>query len=78
MPHGKPFKSLIPPAWPLDVQPTDETGEIDLSLIEYNLSLTPAERLNENDRAVEFLKAVREAGRKLGYAQDAGDSEAPR
>lgn len=76
MPHGKPFKSLIPPDWPLDVQPTDETGEIDLSLIEYNLSLTPAERLEQNDRFIQFVEIARAAGRKLGYGTNDGTSEA--
>lgn len=76
MPHGKPFKSLIPPDWPLDVQPTDDTGEIDLSLLEYNLSLTPAERLEQNDRFVEFMQAVRKAGREIGYGQHLGNADA--
>ena len=64
MPHGKPFKSLIPSDWPLDVQPTDENG-VDLSLIEYNLSLTPAERVEQHYQARLFVEKLREAGRRL-------------
>ena len=65
MPARKARPSLIPPNWPLDVQPTDESGEVDLSLIEHNLSLTPAERLRQNDRFADFIQVVRLAGRKL-------------
>lgn len=65
MPHGKPFKSLIPPDWPLDVQPTDESGEVDLSLIEYNLSLTPAERVEHHYQARLLVEMLRETGKNL-------------
>ena len=66
--------SLIPPDWPLDVQPTDESGEVDLSLLDYNLSLTPAERLRQNDRFAAFVQIAREAGRRL---RDAGHRSTP-
>ena len=46
------------PAFP----PTDETGDVDLSLIDYNLSLTIAERIQRfyNDAASQLLRALDE------------------
>ena len=55
----------IDPVPPIDVLRTDETGEVDLEQIEYNLSLTPAQRLEQNDRWAEFVAALREGGRKF-------------
>jgi hypothetical protein len=43
---------------------TDVTGSIDLEQLEHRLSLTPAQRLGENDRFARFIAIVREAGRK--------------
>jgi hypothetical protein len=51
--------------WPVDVQRTDASGEFDLEQIEYNLSLTPAERLDQAQRATEFIEYVREAGKRM-------------
>ena len=51
--------------WPVDVQRTDPSGEVDLGQLEYNLSLTPAERLAQNDAWVEFIHIARRAGQKL-------------
>jgi hypothetical protein len=48
-----------------DFPPTDESGDVDLEQIRYNLSLTPGERLAQNDRALRFIDALREAGRKF-------------
>jgi hypothetical protein len=45
--------------------PTDESGDVDLEQLRYNLSLTPAERLAQNDRWVRFFNALREGGRKF-------------
>jgi hypothetical protein len=56
---------MIPPDQPLDVTPTDESGEVDLSLIEYSLSLTPTERVERHYQARRFVQQLREAGRKL-------------
>jgi hypothetical protein len=47
------------PAW----QAAMEAG-IDMSLIEASLRLTPAERLAELQKVVNFLLEVQEAGRK--------------
>jgi hypothetical protein len=47
---------------PLDVLRTDESGEVDLEQIEYNLSLTPAQRLQQLQDCVEFAISVRRAG----------------
>jgi hypothetical protein len=46
------------PREPLDFPgfpPTDETGDVDLELLAYNLSLTPAERLRRLESFVNFL-----------------------
>ena len=45
--------------------PTDETGDVDLWQIQYNLSLTPTQRIEQNDRFAEFVELVREAGRQF-------------
>ncbi len=45
--------------WPLDVQRVDENG-IDLEQIEYQLSLTPAERLRRLEEFVEFVLTTRQ------------------
>lgn len=37
-----------------------ETSEVDLSLIEYCLSLSPAERLRQAEEYAEFVVSVRE------------------
>ena len=50
---------------PVDVLRTDATGEVDLEQIEYNLSLTPAQRLEQNDRWAQYVAALREGGRKF-------------
>lgn len=69
MVSDKPYIPLIPPEWPIDVQCTDETGDVDLANVEYNLSLTVAERIRKNDQWAQFLELAREAGRKLGYGR---------
>jgi hypothetical protein len=51
--------------WPVDVQRTDATGEVDLGQIEFNLSLTPAQRIQQNDTWIEFIQIARRAGRRL-------------
>jgi hypothetical protein len=45
--------------------PMDESGNVDLSHIEYNLSLTPAQRWRQHARALELVLALRAAGEKL-------------
>ena len=51
--------------WPVDVQRTDASGEFDLEQLEYNLSLTPTQRLERAEQWAAFLETVREAGRKM-------------
>ena len=51
--------------WPVDVQRTDASGEFDLSQLEYNLSLSPTQRLEQAEQWAEFIDIVREAGRKM-------------
>jgi hypothetical protein len=48
-----------------DPPPTDESGDVDLEQIRHNLSLTPAQRLEQNDRWARFAAALREAGREI-------------
>jgi hypothetical protein len=48
-----------------DFPPTDESGEVDLSQVWYNLSLTPTQRIEQNDRFAEFIEVVREGGRRF-------------
>jgi hypothetical protein len=45
-----------------ETPPVNASGSADLELLAYRLSLTPAERLAENERLVAFLGMVREAG----------------
>jgi len=51
--------------WPVDVQRTDASGEFDLSQLEYNLSLSPAQRLEKSEQWAEFIEIVREARRRM-------------
>lgn len=48
--------------WPVDVQRVDENG-VDLSLIEYTLSLTPAERLANLEH---FVGAIHDIWKSRG------------
>ena len=50
--------------WPVDVQRTDASGETDLAQLEYNLSLTPEQRVEQYLQWLEFVELVREAGRR--------------
>ena len=49
--------------WPVDVMRTDASGELDLEQLEYNLSLTPEERMEQYFQWMKFIEAVREARR---------------
>lgn len=66
---------------------TDDGGEsdairaareygIDLSLTDYLLSLTPLERLERHDQALELIRAARAAGREH-YGFDPRPAQAP-
>ena len=59
--------------WPVDVQRTDASGEFDLEQLEYNLSLSPSERLKRAQQFSEFLELVREAGRRM-HGLEHGDA----
>lgn len=39
--------------------------DIDLDLIDYLLSLSPAERIRRHDQALELVRALRQAGKRL-------------
>jgi hypothetical protein len=54
-----------PEEWPVDVMRTDESGDVDLSLIEYNLSLTPTQRVEQHYQFRLFMQELRKAGEKL-------------
>lgn len=49
---------------------------IDLSLTDYLLSLTPLERLERHDQALELIRAARAAGREH-YGFDPRSAQAP-
>jgi hypothetical protein len=51
--------------WPVDVQRTDASREVDLGQLEFNLSLTPLQRIEQNDAWVEFIQMARRAGQRL-------------
>jgi hypothetical protein len=46
----------------LDTIRTDATGRIDLEQLAHRLSLTPGQRLAENDRFARFVSVVQTAG----------------
>ncbi len=52
--------------------PTDESGDVDLNQIEWNLRLTPAERLRPIAAMREFAEAARAARIRL-YGFDPAD-----
>ena len=56
------------PAFP----PTDESGDVDLSLIDAMLDLTPGERLRQLDEFNQFIASTRNARIKL-YGFDPAD-----
>jgi len=60
-----PCPGPVPADWPIDVLRTDESGEVDVEQIEFNLSLTPAERLRQHyrwRRSVDRLQRTNHAG----------------
>jgi hypothetical protein len=52
-------------------------GDVDVSLIEYNLSLTIAERIRQHDRALAMANAFRRAGAKAHGISAPGAIETP-
>jgi len=54
----------LPPQSTLELCKSDPSGDVDISLIEYNRSLTFAERIRQNDRALDMAQAFRKAGLK--------------
>ncbi len=53
----------VPADWPVDVLRTDESGEVDVEQIEFNLSLSPAERMRQHYRWRRSVERLRGAGR---------------
>lgn len=60
----------------LGLPPTDASGDIDVAQIEWNLRLSPAERLRPIAAAREFAEAARTA-RIRRYGFDPADSRSP-
>jgi hypothetical protein len=56
--------------------PTDESGDVDINQIEWNLRLTPAERLRRIDAIREFTEAAR-LDRIRRYGFDPADPGSP-
>ncbi|MBI4582022.1 MAG: hypothetical protein HY718_20160 [Planctomycetes bacterium] len=56
--------------------PTDESGDIDLNQLEWNLRLTPAERLHRVEAIREFSEAAR-LDRIRRYGFDPADPGSP-
>ena len=54
---------------PIDVLRTTPDGEVDLEQLEYNLSLTLAQRLQQNAGWMRLVNAFKEAGRRF-YEQN--------
>ena len=50
---------------PVDIQRMDASGEVDLGQLEFNLLLTPLQRIEQNDAWVEFVQIARRAGQRL-------------
>lgn len=53
--------------------PTDETGDVDLNQIEWNLRLAPAERIRQNSAAQSLIRTFRIA-RIRHYGFDPADT----
>jgi hypothetical protein len=58
-----------------DFPPTDETGDVDVSLIESNLRLTPAERIERHYGARLFVQRLKRLARER-YGPIVDDLEA--
>lgn len=54
---------------------TDASGDVDLDLLRYNLSLTPTERWRKHASALELVRALRKAGKEY-YGRIAQSSQA--
>ncbi|HZZ42735.1 MAG TPA: hypothetical protein VFE58_07340 [Tepidisphaeraceae bacterium] len=53
---------------------TDLTGNVDVSLVEYFLSLTPAERVEQNYQARRFFGELQKAGNVRSVSDGAATS----
>jgi hypothetical protein len=67
-------ESEFKPADLQDFPPTDESGDVDLSLIDHNLSLTVAERIRQHGEALKLVRRLEEV-RKYWYGSTLGDSQ---
>jgi hypothetical protein len=56
-----PDQPSIPPGPAIDLLRTDESGDVDLGLLEHHLSLTPAQRLKRIEDFVNFIAGARRA-----------------
>lgn len=60
-----------------DYPPMDESGWVDLTQIQANLALTPAQRMKQFEGFLELAAAMREAGRKYHGNLPPIDSQTP-
>ena len=60
-----------------DYPPMDESGWVDLTQIQANLALTPAQRMKQFEGFLELAKVMREAGRRYYGNLPPIDSETP-
>ncbi|HET6250618.1 MAG TPA: hypothetical protein VFE47_23220 [Tepidisphaeraceae bacterium] len=64
------FPPLSPADFP-DFPPTDETGDVDLSLTRRNLRMSVAERLDQHYRALELVRILQSARKKKHGSDEA-------
>lgn len=57
-------------------QQADDSGDIDPNLLDYLQSLTPLERLERHQQALELVRALRDAGRRR-HGLASGTAEEP-
>ena len=62
------------PAFP----PTDETGDVDMTLIDYNLSLTVAERIRQHGQALKLVQRLEDVRRQWYGFDDSSPEKTPR
>lgn len=73
--HTKPQKAAQPEPRAVDEPWTDESGDVDMSLVADCLSRTPAQRLEQHYQARRFAEELRRAGERY-YGSAAGNPQA--
>jgi hypothetical protein len=70
------INELNPADWPR-FPPTDESGDVDLWMLEHNRSLTPAQRLRAHAAALALVRAL-ERARDNRLGRSSADSQTSR